>query len=110
VRLPGGVAPNDAAFERNGSPLAPTVRDGYAKIGDAKPGDRIVMTFPVATEERAERRHFGEYRLNWRGETVVGMEPQGHRLPLYRRAGQDGDAAPLREWSPSERRDPSFRW
>jgi hypothetical protein len=55
----------------------------YVNLGPVKPGDRVVMTFPIS--ERTVRENIGPvtYTLVLRGNTVVSIEPGGKNVPLY---------------------------
>ena len=52
-------------------------------VGAVKPGDKIVMTFPIS--ERTVKEHIGPatYTMVLRGNTVVSIEPKGTNVPLY---------------------------
>ena len=55
----------------------------YLLIGELRPGDRVVLTFPLS--ERVVHRVIGEipYRLELRGANVVSIDPRGAAYPLY---------------------------
>jgi len=59
-------------------------------------GQPIELTFPVATRTSQERVLGDDYRMEWRGDTVMRMQPAGDRLPLYRRTGLAPGAVPTR--------------
>jgi hypothetical protein len=82
VRVPDFVDTKDLAVEVNGSKLAATVFGDYLELGPRNPGDslRISYPLPIATEEEEIGnpgfRHY-RYRVTWKGDTVVRMEPIG---------------------------------
>ncbi|HZO91837.1 MAG TPA: hypothetical protein VFB38_26200 [Chthonomonadaceae bacterium] len=110
IRVPEAAQESALSVERNGSPAPYTRRDGYVRIAEVGPGDSVTLRFSLQTEERHERLYNWPLQIKWRGDTVVAMRPEGHRLPLYRREPLDTDACPQREVSENERRDPAVRW
>jgi hypothetical protein len=59
-------------------------------------GERITVTFPLpetVTDESAAGR---VYRVRWRGDDVIGIEPEGRIRPMYP-TRTPAPQAPLRE-------------
>ena len=77
----------------------------YVNVGDVKPGDVVVVTFPdfpfrgYLQSERAVQEKIGPvtYTLTLRGNTVVAIDPPGTNGPLYQRAAYRGDRVQWRE-------------
>ncbi|WP_372351224.1 hypothetical protein [Streptomyces sp. KL116D] len=70
--------------------------DGTLRFPAPRAGERITVTFPLAervTEETAAGR---SYRVRWRGDDVIGIEPEGRTRPMYTARTVDPHA-PLRE-------------
>jgi DUF1680 family protein len=63
----------------------------YVNVGAGKPGDTIVVTFPIG--ERTVREKLGNvlYTLVIKGNTVVSIDPPGENGPLYARAKYRGN-------------------
>jgi DUF1680 family protein len=55
----------------------------YVNVGAARPGDKIVVTFPISERTVKEKIGAGTYTLVTRGNTVVSMAPAGKNGPLY---------------------------
>ncbi|WP_049565695.1 beta-L-arabinofuranosidase domain-containing protein [Streptomyces sp. SBT349] len=81
--------------------------DGYLRLERPRAGERITVTFPLAestTDETAAGRVF---RARWRGDDVVGIEPEGRSRPMYSPRTLEPKAprrahtlhVPDREWS-----------
>ncbi|RKN44945.1 beta-L-arabinofuranosidase domain-containing protein [Streptomyces hoynatensis] len=71
--------------------------DGCLRLARPRAGERITVTFPLAevtTEETAAGRSF---RTHWRGDDVVGIEPEGKTRPMY-------SARTLQDTAPERRR------
>ena len=82
VRVPDFVETRDLAVEVNGAKVTATVFGNYIELGPRNPGDslRISYPLPIVTEEEEIGnpgfRHY-RYRVTWKGDTVVRMEPIG---------------------------------
>ncbi|GAA1550778.1 hypothetical protein GCM10009789_00680 [Kribbella sancticallisti] len=57
--------------------------DGYLAIPRPQPGERIVLTFPMAEYSTTESAAGNEFRTGWRGDDVVAIEPPGRSRPMY---------------------------
>ena len=57
----------------------------YVETGEAQPGDRIEISFPIS--ERVVNETIGgvDYTLVIKGNTVVLIDPPGKNNPLYQR-------------------------
>jgi hypothetical protein len=82
VRIPDFVEPKGMAVDVNGAKMQPRVFGNYLELGNRAQGDTIRVTYPLPlTTEEAEIgnpgfRHY-RYRVTWKGDTVVRMEPLG---------------------------------
>jgi len=82
VRVPDFVEPKNLAVEVNGAKVAAKVFGNYLEVGPRAQGDslRIAYPLPLVTEEEEIGnpgfRHY-HYRVTWKGDTVVRMEPIG---------------------------------
>jgi hypothetical protein len=74
--------------------------DRYLVLDDLRPGERASLTYPLRNEERDETVTGRAYRVRWRGDTVVAVEPPGRRYPLYEREGTRRDLAPIVQGTP----------
>ncbi|HTL56255.1 MAG TPA: hypothetical protein VL361_11295 [Candidatus Limnocylindrales bacterium] len=90
VRLPDGVEVSDARVRRwhaGNSPPAEksnAQRDGaYAMISAIKAGEVVELTFPLKNRETIEHAAGVEYRVQWKGSSVLSLTPAGTRVPLY---------------------------
>ena len=67
----------------NDQPVAAEPQDGYFSVGRLAPGDRVLARYPM--DERIERVEVNgrDYRVAWRGDTVVEIDPPGAEMPFY---------------------------
>ena len=97
VRLPDWVDKGSTRLEVDGSEREAHWVGDYVRVGELTSGQLVRLTFLLRTEKRKETVYGKEYWVEWKGDTVVGISPEGEVLPLYRRAYMKGDRAPLRE-------------
>lgn len=101
VRVPDGVVSGTVRVSRGGSDARSAVtRDGYVDIPSAVQGERISIRFPLATREAEENVAGRDYRVKWRGDTIVGMAPQGLRYPLFEREWMECEEPPMLSHAP----------
>ncbi|MGA3326601.1 MAG: twin-arginine translocation signal domain-containing protein [Terriglobia bacterium] len=87
VRVPDFMAPEDLTVEVNGAKVAAKVFGNYLELGPHAPGHSLRIAYPLrlATEEveigNPGFRHY-RYRVTWKGDTVVRMEPLGPQYTM----------------------------
>jgi hypothetical protein len=72
---------------RDGALVAARWEGAYVRFAGAKAGQRLDITYPLAHFVQSITI-FGtgkpyDFKLEWLGNTVVGLEPRGEYLPLY---------------------------
>ena len=77
------IDPTAVQISINDRSVPAAQRDGYFNVGRVAPGDRVLITAPMA--ERTERVQVNgrDYRATWRGDTVVEIDPPGTEMPFY---------------------------
>lgn len=108
VRVPSWVDPTTLDVTRSGGPDADVRWDGpFVGLEDVSEGERVVLSFPMAERETTERAADREYRVEWRGDDVTSITPQGSHYPLY--ADREiHDEVPIRDVE--YRRGDGLRW
>ena len=102
VRVPGGPDRADVTVERDGTPVDVSWRGDFVELAGLDAGARVVVRYPL--EEHTETVTVGgrdfttpvDYRVTWRGNTVIAVDPPGRHCPLYRRE-TDARNAPAAE-------------
>ncbi len=85
VRIPDFVEPKGMVVDINGAKIQPGVFGNYLELAHRVQGDTIRVTYPLPiTTEEAEIgnpgfRHY-RYRVTWKGDTAVRMEPLGNEF------------------------------
>ncbi len=78
--------------------LADSWLDGHVKVGSVRKGDVVKVCFPLRKCKSVERAVDQEFEVEWRGDDVVSIEPQGRYYPFYS-GRQVHEKAPLKEGS-----------
>jgi hypothetical protein len=74
----------------------PEVHGAYVRIPRVSPGETIEVLFPLREYETVEQAAGKEYRVTWKGSSVLSLSPAGKRVPLYtHRSGLTEAEAPL---------------
>ena len=70
------------AKQFNGRQL-PWLKKYFIKLTGIRRGDTVTLTFPMKKRGTTEKAVNLEYRTQWLGDDVVGIDPQGTYYPLY---------------------------
>ncbi|HEV2383335.1 MAG TPA: hypothetical protein VG206_26520 [Terriglobia bacterium] len=68
----------------------------YLRLGSARPGDVVSVTFPIPQRRTTETIGNVSYTLHIKGNTVVSIDPPGKNGPLYQREYYLAERAPAR--------------
>ena len=107
VRVPLQVDRHQVEVHVNGvRPRQEVVSGGYARLEALQLGDVVTVEWPL--EERATFYEMNQERLlaNWRGDTLLRMDPAGSLAPLYQRSTQITPALPRGANGPVKEIDP----
>ncbi len=80
VRVPDFVKPAAVRVEVSGAAVGSTFFGNYLELGQRKRGEMIKISYPLSLSTEEARignpgfRHY-RYRVTWKGDTVVRMEP-----------------------------------
>jgi len=85
LRLAEWTDPRDARVTVNEVDRAVSKRGRYVLVGDVKPADVVVMTFPIEETNDVVHVQKRRYALVRRGNDVVGIHPRGKYYPFYQR-------------------------
>ena len=96
VRVPSWAPQKAVEVKRNGRRQDVIFQGAYLVQQGLKRGDKIEVTYPVRSHKLIEKVAGEEYFLQWRGYTLVGIEPPGKRMPLYQREEMNQTKVPLR--------------
>jgi hypothetical protein len=99
VRVPEWVpanSPDVVANTKTGN--HPITWEGrYLNLGSASPGEMLTVTFPISTRKTTETIGDVLYTLEFKGNTLISIDPPGKNGPLYERAYYRASQAPMRK-------------
>ena len=95
VRVPRGVPRSEVEIDTTGGEWMWV--GSYVRFSGLRAGDEVSIAFPVAEREDRVRVLGDEYAVQWRGDTVVSIDPPGKNGPLYRREHMRKGNPPLVE-------------
>jgi len=96
VRLPDGTDLRTVRLQRDVAESAVTIVGGYARLPELAAGESAALSFALPSTETDETAAGKVYHVKWKGNTVLGLEPRGERMPLYtHRASFVESQAPL---------------
>jgi len=96
IRIPSWVKKEDVQININNTPVCVEFENKiYVKLSDLKPNDYIKIQYPLRNIIIPETVNGIEYLTEWKGDTVVGINPKGKLYPLFEREYMKNNAAPL---------------
>jgi len=88
LRPPSWAPRGEVLAFRNGKPTAPVWQDDYILFAKASPGDELTIAYPLP--EFVQKLGVGgkletqqPYRVRWRGNTCLGVEPRAAEFPFF---------------------------
>ena len=85
IRIPEWVRPGEVRVQVDGADRDVSWDGRYAEVGEVKPGDIAVMTFPIAERTDTVWIEKERYTLVRKGTDVVAIDQPGRYCPLYQR-------------------------
>ncbi|MFD2117824.1 hypothetical protein ACFSTH_17280 [Paenibacillus yanchengensis] len=82
-------------IEGHGREASRWVKKHFLLLNEAKAGEQIVIEFPLSERTTVENAVGQTFQVQWRGDDVVGISPEGKRKPLYT-GRKVFDEAPMR--------------
>ena len=60
-------------------------KDGFVKVGKVKAGSKVSVQYPLRKMKMKEEFCGWKFTIEWRGDTVVSIDPPGKRAPFFNR-------------------------
>jgi hypothetical protein len=117
VRIPDWAGFNKVVVERvlgddrkinNGREESSWVNKRYLRVGKVSKGEKIIITFPLSHYKTIEKAIGQEFEVEWRGDDVIHISPEGEYKPLYNQR-KVYDKAPMKQGD-YHRVDQEFYW
>ncbi|HKG25944.1 MAG TPA: hypothetical protein VKB09_09870, partial [Thermomicrobiales bacterium] len=100
LRLPAWIDQNRVRLTVNGKERPAAWRGQSLVLGDARPGQTFVVTYPQSDREITDTIAGSDYVTQWKGSTVTHITPTGGRYPIYQRAALESAEPPMIEREP----------
>ncbi|MBI4601161.1 MAG: methyltransferase domain-containing protein [Planctomycetes bacterium] len=95
IRAPDWARREDLSVAIDGAPASWTFEAGYVVVARARAGSRVSLRYPLRELEETVTAGGQDFRVRWRGDTVVAVDPPGAREPAYRGRAAGPGPAPL---------------
>jgi hypothetical protein len=96
VRVPDWVDKSRVIVKVNEQASRHTWASSYVNLVGLRPLDVVSVTFPIKSQVKTEEIKGAYYIVEYKGDTVVQITPQGTLFPLYLRDHIKSDVAPMR--------------
>ncbi len=96
VRIPGWVKREKIVVRLNNQLINFEKKGDYILLRGLKHGEELVVTYLISEVRKNETVGGRNYEVTWRGNTVIGIDPEGINYPLYQRAFMRSDKTPER--------------
>jgi hypothetical protein len=100
VRLPSWIQSHQVRLTLDGADRPARYRAGSIVLGDARPGQIFVLSYPQLSREETDVIAGQEYTTSWRGGYVTSITPTGGRYPTYQRSAFEAETPPMIERTP----------
>jgi hypothetical protein len=98
VRIPDWVRPPSVQVFVNGKLVESVWNRKYVTLRDLKAGDKVTVQYLLEVVEKKELIGGRDFTLQWKGDTVVKMDPPGEIKPLYQRDAMLAGKAPMEQF------------
>ena len=104
VRIPDWVAADKISIYVNEEryPIDLIVSN-YIKLQRLKRGDSVIIEYPLRILQTKEVVSGDTYRVRWRGDTVVSVDPSGEIYPIFQREWMEKENATMQFSIPYQR-------
>lgn len=97
VRMPDWVRPPSVQVFVDGQLVESVWNRKYVTVRDLKAGDKVTVQYLLEVREKHEVIGGRPFTLEWKGDTVIKMDPPGDIKPLYQREAMRDAKAPLEQ-------------
>ncbi len=95
IRVPDWAKKSQVKLLINGKPQKTKIgKDSYISAGEVASGTTVSVRYPLRQVKTAENIYGNTYVLEWRGDTVVSIDPPGRVHPFFNRTHLKTTKAP----------------
>lgn len=111
VRIPGTVKEADLRISVDGKPVpSGRLTNRYLEFRGLEKGNRIRVEYPLLEQRSSEEVSGNIYEAHWRGNTVIGIRPEGQLYLLFQRKWMEREDAPLSDCPYSGQEEGPVHW
>ena len=110
LRIPDWVNKKQITAEKNGTKCTFQIKKGYIEFQGLKPKDIITVQWLIKTIRKKESFLKWNFQVDWRGDTIIRIKPQGEKVPFYQREDMDSEQVPYREIAGSPNQKVTIHW
>ena len=96
IRVPDWANRSEVSATLNDSDIPLSWQGTFVKFSSVKKGDTASVSFPVPIKKERENIKTWGYEIEWKGDTVLAIDPPGTLYPLYQREDFRRPSAPLK--------------
>lgn len=100
VRVPSWVNKENIKISINDTQICADYEDIFIKLSGLKQNDYIKIHYPLRYAIIQESVNGADYAVEWKGDTVVGIEPKGEIYPIFERNHMKSNTAPMLDGQP----------
>jgi hypothetical protein len=100
VRIPSWVNKEEIQVSINDKLISADFENIFIKLSKIKKGDYIKIEYPLALNSKSETVNGTEYSVEWKGDTVIGINPKGEMYPIFERDCMKDNTAPMLDRQP----------
>ncbi|MCL2815475.1 MAG: glycoside hydrolase family 127 protein [Oscillospiraceae bacterium] len=100
VHIPSWANRNDVRISVNSMPVCADYEDVFLKFSGMKKDDHIKIEYPLSVNIKNEMVNGTAYSVEWKGDTVVGINPKGALYPIFERKYAKKNIAPMSDGQP----------
>ena len=97
IRVPSWVAKEDIRVSVGGKSVAVKLSpERYVELQKVKKGKWVRLEYPLRKVTIEEKVNGKDFKIRWRGDTVVELTPRGKLYPTYTQRGpMEADSPPM---------------
>jgi len=98
IRVPDWVQKNKVKLNIDGVAKKAVIgKDNFVKVGKVKAGAKVSVQYPLRKMKLTEKFCGWKFTTEWRGDTVISIDPPGKRAPFFKRKHLKTDKCPMGE-------------
>jgi hypothetical protein len=104
VRIPNWVATESISIHvsQKNYPIE-MIANNYLRMQHLEPGDSVLIEYPLRMVQTREIVSGDTYKVGWRGDTVISVDPTGEIYPIFQREWMEKENVPMQPGIPYQK-------